>query len=151
MWTRFFPAVQKARNIAHGTTETEEKPSLGQISKVYSDFNFYAPDHEEYPTSFVYNRKLGGGASYMVAPYPLAAATMFFKNAPDSAKVVGQVDEATGVDLQAAMILSFPPTASSNNVLADKSPMLPGYVSTVFPLFEYIWAIRFFILYISEN
>jgi predicted dehydrogenase len=126
MWTRFFPAVQKARNIALGTDT--EKPALGQISKLYSDFNFYAPDHEAYPTSFVYNRKLGGGVSYLVAPYPLAAATMFFENAPDSAKVVGQMDEATGVDLQAAMILSFPPTS---NVLPEKSPMLPGYVKSV--------------------
>jgi predicted dehydrogenase len=121
MWTRFFPAVQKARNLALGTDS--EEPALGEISQVYSDFNFYAPDNDEYPTSFVYNRKLGGGASLLVAPYPLAAATMFFKNPPDSAKVVGQVDEATGVDIQAAMILSFPPTSNEHD---NKSPKLPG-------------------------
>ena len=122
MWTRFFPAVQKARNIALGS-ETEEA-SLGEISKVYSDFNFYAPEQEEYPSSFVYNRKLGGGASFLVGPYPLAAATMFFEGAPDSTKVVGQVDKGTGVDLQAAAILSFPPTS---NVSPNKNgPKLPG-------------------------
>lgn len=124
MWTRFFPAVQKARNISLGTDS--EKPALGEIAKVHSDFNFYAPDNDEYPTSFLYNRKLGGGASFLVAPYPLAASTMFFKNPPDIAKVVGQVDEGTGVDLQGVMILSFPPTS---NVLSDKNtPKLPGYV-----------------------
>mmetsp|Transcript_16582 Transcript_16582/g.48091 ORF Transcript_16582/g.48091 Transcript_16582/m.48091 type:complete len:394 (-) Transcript_16582:42-1223(-) len=121
MWTRFFPAVQKARNMIMGT-ETEQ-PELGEIAKVFSDFNFYAADHEEYPTSFFYNRKLGGGASYLIAPYPFAAATLCFKNEPDSIKVVGQKDEATGVDIQGAMLLSFPPTGSEHD---GKCPKLPG-------------------------
>lgn len=121
MWTRFFPAVQKARNLMVGS-ETEE-PALGEISKVYSDFNFYAADHEDYPTSFFYTRKLGGGASFLVAPYPIAAATLCFKHPPDSIKVVGQKDEATGVDIQGAMILSFPPTGNEHD---GKCPKLPG-------------------------
>ena len=116
MWTRFFPAVQKARNLMSESV-------LGDISKVFSDFNFSAPDHEEYPTSFVYNRKLGGGASLLVAPYPLAAATLCFPNPPESAKAVGQVDEATGVDIQGSMILSFPPTSQEKD---GNAPKLPG-------------------------
>eukprot|EP00980_Cylindrotheca_fusiformis_P014488 scaffold3875_cov123-Cylindrotheca_fusiformis.AAC.8 len=121
MWTRFFPAVQKARDIALGAGG--EELSLGDIAQVYSDFNFYAPDQEEYPTSFVYNRKLGGGAGLLVAPYPVAAATMYFKTSPAKAKVVGQIDEKTGVDLQGAMVLEFPPTSEDGPA---NSPKMPG-------------------------
>ena len=123
MWTRFFPAVQKARDLMMGSATQE--PVLGEISKVYADFNFYAADNEEYPTSFFYNRKLGGGASFLVAPYPIAAATLCFKSSPDSIKVVGLKDEATGVDIQGIMTMSFPPTGTTHD---GKCPKLPGYV-----------------------
>jgi dihydrodiol dehydrogenase / D-xylose 1-dehydrogenase (NADP) len=121
MWTRFFPAVEKARELMFGTATME--PALGEIAKVYSDFNFYAPDQEAYPTSFFYDRKLGGGAAFVVAPYPIAAATLCFRNPPDSVEVVGQKDEGTGVDIQGAMILSFPPTGNEHD---GRSPKLPG-------------------------
>jgi dihydrodiol dehydrogenase / D-xylose 1-dehydrogenase (NADP) len=121
MWTRFFPAIQEARNLM--TSVGSKEAEIGEIAKVYSDFNFYAADHEDYPTSFFYNRKLGGGASLIIAPYPIAVATMCFQNPPDSVKVVGQKDEATGVDIQGAMILSFPPTGSQHD---GKCPKLPG-------------------------
>jgi len=123
MWTRFFPAVQKARDMMAGVGPDDV--SIGDIAQVYSDFNFYAADHEDYPTSFFYNRKLGGGAALIIGPYPIAFATMCFKNPPDSVKVVGQKDEATGVDIQGAMILSFPPTGPEHD---GKCPKLPGYV-----------------------
>ena len=131
MWTRFFPAVQQARNLALGNDK--EKPILGEIATVLSDFNFNAVDNpEDYPTSFVYQGQLGGGSSLLVAPYPIAAATLFFRGAqPDSVKVVGIVDEATGVDLQANMIVTFPPTSKVQPALDDTNteemtPKLPG-------------------------
>lgn len=148
MWTRFFPAVEQARRLALGSnsdktsiTASEEGNSdgrsssggiIGEIVSVISEFNFNASDSDEYPTSFFYNRKLGGGASYLVGPYPFAAATLFFNGAePDTIKVVGQVDEQTGVDLQAALIMTFPPTSSippamdSNNE-TENTAKLPG-------------------------
>ena len=67
-----------------------------------------------------------------VAPCSLAAATLFFGSAePYSVKVVGQVDEAAGVDLQAGMVMSFPPTSQAEPALDesnadDITPKLPG-------------------------
>lgn len=50
---------------------------------------------------------------------------------PDLIKVTGQVDKETGVDLQVAMVLSFPPTgtvapASDESVTNENTPKLPG-------------------------
>jgi len=100
MWTRFFPAMQKARDLALGSEKI-----LGEIASVFSDFNFNAADSEEYPSSFVYQRKLGGGANLLVGPYPIAAATLFFDGRmPKSTKALGQVDKEMGIELQSAVV-----------------------------------------------
>lgn len=131
MWTRFFPAVEKARSLALGSSDGIEKGVIGEVVQVHSDFNFNASDSEHYPSSFVYNHDLGGGASMLVAPYPIAAATLFFNGVePDSIKAVGQLDVATGVDLQGTAILNFPPTGDLSPVLdsttEESTPKLPG-------------------------
>lgn len=130
MWTRFFPAVEYARRLIFGSGD--DKGILGEVVSVYSDFNFNASDSEEYPSSFLYDHSLGGGASYLVAPYPLAAATLFFPNAePETVRAVGQVDATTGADLQAAMILSYAATSNvapalDQSNLSENTPKLPG-------------------------
>lgn len=126
MWTRFFPAVEMARRLVF------EEKKIGDVVQVNSDFNFNAADSEDYPSSFVYNHSLGGGASLLVAPYPSAAATLFFPGqTPESIKCVGQLDKATGVDLQGAMVVSFPPTsdvapAVDDSNTEENTPKLPG-------------------------
>jgi dihydrodiol dehydrogenase / D-xylose 1-dehydrogenase (NADP) len=131
MWTRFFPAIEKARHLVFGGPNGEPG-ILGEVVSLHSDFHFNASDSEDYPTSFFYNRKLGGGASFLVGPYPIAAASLFFDGRmPDNIKVCGQVDEATGVDLQVAVSISFPPTgtlapALDPNSKDEKTPKLPG-------------------------
>jgi len=128
MWTRFFPAVQKARDLALGGEKV-----LGEIASVYSDFNFNAADSEEYPSSFVYQRKLGGGANLLVGPYPIAAASLFFNGRmPENTKALGQVDKEMGIELQSAVVLSFSPTDTVKPLMVSESdsgniyPKLPG-------------------------
>jgi len=127
MWTRFFPAVQKARDLALGSEKV-----LGEIATVFSDFNFNAADSEEYPSSFVYQRKLGGGANFLVGPYPIAAACLFFDSRmPKGIKAMGQVDKEMGVEIQAAVILSFSPTDTVKPTMGTEGrcnvyPKLPG-------------------------
>jgi dihydrodiol dehydrogenase / D-xylose 1-dehydrogenase (NADP) len=125
MWTRFFPAVQKARDLAVGKDKI-----LGEIATVNSDFNFNAADNgDDYPTSFLFQRKLGGGANLLVGPYPMAAVSMFFDSrSPESIKVVGQVDNEMGVEVQVAAILSYSPTGTEKPVMGAGNvyPKLPG-------------------------
>lgn len=126
MWTRFFPAVEYARRMV-----MEEK-LIGEVVSVNSDFNFNASDSEVYPDSFVYTHRVGGGATLLVAPYPVAASTLFFDGRmPESIKCVGQLDPSTGVDLQAVTVLSFAPTgdlapALDESNTSENTPKLPG-------------------------
>jgi len=118
MWTRFFPAVEQARLL---------QKKIGEVVSVSSDFNFNASDSDTYPTSVLYNHSLGGGASFYVAPYPAAMATLFFEGrTPDCIKVVGQFDELTGVDLQGAVALSFPSTSDDDTQKEEGTPKLLG-------------------------
>lgn len=131
MWTRFFPAYEQARYLTTTSEDGSTPSTLGEVVQVHSDFNFNASDSEQYPESFVYNHKLGGGASLLVAPYPIAAATCFFKNKPDQIKAVGQIDSSTGVDLQGTIALEFPPTSDLAPALDESNkdentPKLPG-------------------------
>jgi dihydrodiol dehydrogenase / D-xylose 1-dehydrogenase (NADP) len=137
MWTRFFPAVEQARRLVLGGYEADgitfTPGALGAVVSVASDFNFNATDNDDhYPSSFVFQRKLGGGASLLVAPYPIAACTLFFEGRePDQIHATGQVDKPTGVDLQAALVVSFPPTSDQAPALnaddtTENTPKLPG-------------------------
>jgi len=115
--------------------------SIGEVCNVVSDFHFNASDSEDYPKSFFYDRKLGGGASMLVGPYPAAMSTLFFGGRGPSSddggggiKVVGQTDATTGVDLQVLVALSYPasspdavpPAVDPSNATDERTPKLPG-------------------------
>jgi dihydrodiol dehydrogenase / D-xylose 1-dehydrogenase (NADP) len=118
MWTRYFPAVQQARRLV------VQQRIVGDVVSVLSDFNFNAAKYgEDYPSSFFYRPDLGGGATLIAGPYPVSAAILFFAGVvPDSVKATGQVDDATGADLQASVSLSFPATDGT----ADTDSLKPA-------------------------
>jgi len=126
MWYRFFPAVQKARELV-----INDK-SIGEVVSVYSDFNYNGSRYgDEYPTAFIYDWGLGGGATLLLGPYPISAALLFFDDAmPCEIKAVGQKDLQTGVDLQVGLTLSFASTSDvapvMDNSITENTPKLPG-------------------------
>ena len=103
MWTRYFPAVEKARQAI-------ESGKIGTVVDVASDFHFDSTDSEAFPTSPLYNPKLAGGSAYYLAPYPISAATMCYKSMElQKISAVGLFDKSLGVDLQGTVGLKFLP------------------------------------------
>lgn len=117
MWTRYFPAVVKVREIINSKL-------LGSVVSVDSDFHFNSADSEIYPTSPLYSKKLAGGACMYVAPYPVAAALMCFPNRPvKKIAATGLVDEQTGVDMQGSVSLKFQGTGFADEGKLDVAAM----------------------------
>ncbi|CAM9907701.1 unnamed protein product [Discosporangium mesarthrocarpum] len=101
MWTRFFPAVEKAKKLV-------DDGELGDIVAVHSDFGFNGGDVAHYPDHPFYDHKLGGGGLFYVGAYPVAAAVqMFGSEEPTRVAVAGVKDELTGVDLSGAISLHY--------------------------------------------
>lgn len=112
MWTRFFPAVEKARQLI-------EEGTIGRVVSVLSDFSFNAADSGKYPEkSFpdlessdgdpIYHQRLGGGSLLWAGPYPLAAGVLpFGKQKPTRIAAAGVLDPHSQVDLSFALSLSY--------------------------------------------
>jgi len=102
MWTRFFPAVKKAREIVNSG-------AIGKVTMVNTEFCFDAiSDNDAYPDSDMYSVPKGGGGAWYVGPYVVSAATMAFNGEkPTVISAAGLVDDKTGVDLSAACCLQF--------------------------------------------
>lgn len=101
MWTRFFPAMVKARELV-------EEGVIGNVVAVHSDFGFNGDDVANYPDDIFYNLHLGGGGLLYVGPYPVAVALQFLgPGLPSRIAAAGVKDKLTGVDLSAAISLHF--------------------------------------------
>ena len=124
MWTRFFPVMNQIRKLL-------SDKSIGEVVSVYSDFNYNGSKYgDDYPTSFCFDWALGGGATLLLGPYPIAAALDFFDGRfPETIKAVGNVDKRTKAELLAALTLSFSSTsdiAPVDNSSNENTPKLPG-------------------------
>jgi len=97
MWTRFRPAMYKVRNWL-------SKGLIGKVKMVQANFGFRAPIE---PDHRLFKLELGGGALLDVGIYPISFASMVFGGQkPHDIKshiVIGK----TGVDEEAAAIISY--------------------------------------------
>ena len=97
MWTRFLPVMGKVRDwLIDG--------AIGQTRMVYADFGFRAELNRE---GRLFNPELGGGALLDVGVYTLSFASMVFGGPPSAMSGLAHLGE-TGVDEQAAVVLSYP-------------------------------------------
>ena len=161
MWTRFFPAVEQARRLVCGiqgekgvlgevvSVSSDFNFNAADTGDAYPGSFFY--NHglgggatylagEFSSLSVIVTALRPSFFSYILVfihlfhagPYPMAASILFFNGAkPDECKAVGQVDRTSGVDLQACVALSFPPTSDVIPALDETNPdentaKLPG-------------------------
>jgi predicted dehydrogenase len=95
MWTRFFPAVAKVRELL-------ARQAVGEVRLLQADICFQSgPD----PRRRLLDPALGGGALLDLGVYPVSFASMVFGS---PARIASSVHFGpTGVDVQSSVILSY--------------------------------------------
>lgn len=108
MWTRFFPAVRKAREVlASG--------EIGEPRYVQGDFGFVAPTDESHR---LWDPKQAGGAMLDIGCYVVQAATLAFgPTLPEQIKCTGQLS-ATGVDKEGSMSMTWENKGSASLIFS---------------------------------
>uniref|UniRef100_A0A7S0ZAH4 D-xylose 1-dehydrogenase (NADP(+), D-xylono-1,5-lactone-forming) n=1 Tax=Timspurckia oligopyrenoides TaxID=708627 RepID=A0A7S0ZAH4_9RHOD len=97
VWTRFFPIVEYIRQIL-------ESNAIGSIVAMQSDFGFNSFEQEEYPSSPMYDKSLGGGALLYVGVYPISMIPFAFGNEkPCQVLATGYFDQKLQVDMNGAI------------------------------------------------
>lgn len=133
MWTRFFPAVEKARELV-------DSGVIGDVVEIHSDFGINGVDLGKYPDDILYQPKLGGGALFYVAPYPVAAAIGFLGRGPPSRiAAAGVMDKLTGVNLSLSISLHF-----KGRGIACLAGSLQVWYTT------FLWAVMFLSLWLCR-
>lgn len=93
MWTRFFPAMAKLRELV-------QAKAIGETQMLYADFGFRAGFN---PKSRAFDPALGGGGLMDVGIYPVSLSAMLF-GTPNRTSAMANLGE-TKVDEEAAMLL----------------------------------------------
>jgi predicted dehydrogenase len=96
LWSRFNPAIQKAKHWANERV-------LGEVRFLYSEFSFYKMDAD--PSHRLMDLNKGGGALYDIGIYPIFLAYLIL-GIPK--KIIAQSQFGpTGVDIQTSMIFQY--------------------------------------------
>jgi predicted dehydrogenase len=96
MWTRFQPAVVRAREIY-------EAGEIGEVRSVQADLGTV---RDVDPDDRLFNAELGGGALLDLAVYPVSFAQMVLGGSPSQVHAVGR-RETTGVDAENALVMAW--------------------------------------------
>ena len=110
MWTRFFPAVEWARmRLGDG--------GIGTVRVAHCNFTIDGDDVGPYPIDSIYARELGGGTSWTMGPYVIAAAMMPFGKEPGSIAANGVLanDGEDVGELAVGMTMTFTNCAKSSS------------------------------------
>mmetsp|Transcript_49547 Transcript_49547/g.112478 ORF Transcript_49547/g.112478 Transcript_49547/m.112478 type:complete len:382 (-) Transcript_49547:243-1388(-) len=110
MWSRFLPAVVKAREILRAG-------EIGKVVAVHADFGFRCDDP---PESRMFSKELAGGGLLDIGIYPIAFSSMAFGGGmPSKIAAAGSLHGETGVDTSAGITLLYdakPAAASDSDV-----------------------------------
>ncbi len=101
MWTRFHPAVVRARELIAGG-------AIGDVVAIHADLAI-APPYD--PASRLFAPELGGGALLDLGVYPVSFAQMIL-GAPSSVEAAGTL-APTGVEASATIELAWPRHATA--------------------------------------
>lgn len=110
LWSRFLPAIRKAKEIADGG-------AIGQVKGISADFGFKAAFD---PNGRLYNHKLGGGALLDIGIYPIFLA-LLIKGMPAEMKATAHIGK-THIDEQCAILFKYNDGAIANltaTILSD--------------------------------
>ncbi|WP_336068960.1 Gfo/Idh/MocA family oxidoreductase [Nitratireductor rhodophyticola] len=95
MWTRFLPAIAKARSLI-------EEGAIGEVTRLRGSLAFHHPYH---PESRFYAKEHGGGAMLDLGVYGISLARLLMG---EPIEVAGEWRAApTGVDMSASLTLNF--------------------------------------------
>lgn len=96
MWTRFFPAMRKARELINTGV-------IGDVTACMADFGFKAPPN----IPRLFDKKLGGGALIDIGIYPLAVISMAYGGVrPTECHATGYRNEQ-GADVAGMLMLKY--------------------------------------------